>query len=162
MPVLWRTRLRFTSGGVWLGSYKPHYEDAPSRLWPRDGGKFQELREATFTERFEGNLQERLRVLKEHQSAAAKGRGAGSADGAGTGGAGAAAAPASVGAQPVGDPPAAAGDASGEGLAGSHEAMRQQGERSNPKVPGPLRYRHPQDSRNPSCPRTCLQLAARR
>ena len=36
----------------WWGVAKelqPYYEDAPERLWPNDGGKFQELRIATFS-----------------------------------------------------------------------------------------------------------------
>ena len=31
---------------------QPFYDDAPARLWPNDGGEFQDLRNATFIERF--------------------------------------------------------------------------------------------------------------
>ena len=64
-----------------------HYDDAPQQLWPKDGGKFQKLRLATFTERFGGDWQERLRELKEHQRATA---------GAGSGGVGAVQVPTAV------------------------------------------------------------------
>ena len=34
----------------------PHYDDAPERLFPNDAGRFQELRVATFYERFGGRV----------------------------------------------------------------------------------------------------------
>ena len=44
---------------------QPFYEDAPERLWPNDAGAFQELRSATFVERFGEGWQERLKALKQ-------------------------------------------------------------------------------------------------
>ena len=48
---------------------QPHYDDAPQQLWPKDGGRFQKIRIATFTERFGEDWQKRLKELS--QAAAA-------------------------------------------------------------------------------------------
>ena len=47
---------------------QPFYDDAPARLWPNDGGELQELRNATFIERFGEDWQARLKAFKQQRA----------------------------------------------------------------------------------------------